>query len=72
VRNLTLLFTEATSLEASGSGTPPQRAGDLVVLAHLWAETGIPQQGADSISQPRRAEKVAGGRDSPLVRNLHL
>jgi hypothetical protein len=29
-----------------------------------------PPWGADSISQPREAEKITGGRDSPVLRNL--
>jgi hypothetical protein len=34
------------------------------------SSSGISPRGADSISQPREAEKTAGSRDSPFVRNL--
>jgi hypothetical protein len=34
------------------------------------SSNGIPPRGADSISQPREAEKITGGRDSLVVRNL--
>jgi hypothetical protein len=36
------------------------------------SSSGMPPQGADSISQPRVGEKITGGRDSPGVRNLPL
>jgi hypothetical protein len=36
------------------------------------SSSGIPPQGANSISQPGEAEKTTGDRDSPVVRNLLL
>jgi hypothetical protein len=46
---------------------------ELVVLGYMWigaSSSGIPLQGADSINQPGEAEKITGGRDSLVVRNL--
>jgi hypothetical protein len=34
------------------------------------SSSGIPSQGADSISQPTVAENAIGGRDLPVVSNL--
>jgi hypothetical protein len=36
------------------------------------SSSGIPPWGADSISQPREAEKTTRGRGSPVVSNLPL
>jgi hypothetical protein len=44
-----------------------------VILACLWiwaSSSGIPPRGADSVSEPGEVEKITGGSDSLVLRNL--